>query len=87
MLYPIIKYSYHQFSIITTTDMNECQEGSHACHQNAVCINVNGSYLCSCKGGYTGNGTTCYGLYDTLNASGIPNTKYHQFFYYYYYRH
>ena len=66
---PIIKHSYHQFSVITVTaDINECQEGTHTCHQNAVCVNTNSSYSCSCKEGYTGNGTTCYGLYNTFNS-------------------
>ena len=66
------------FSIITTTDVNECEEGTHTCHQNAVCINTNSSYSCSCKDGYIGNGTTCYGLYCVFRILIIEHL-YHQF--------
>ena len=76
-----ISIKCHRFFIITI-DINECEEGTHTCHQNAICINTNSSHICSCKDGYTGNGTTCYGLYSTLNISDIPIIKHHHFFYY-----
>ena len=41
-------------------DINECL--SIPCDKNA-CINNNGSYSCSCKPGFKGNGTVCVGMY------------------------
>ena len=31
------------------------------CSENAVCNNTKGSYNCSCKPGYSGDGRTCEG--------------------------
>uniref|UniRef100_A0A8C6LQF3 Nidogen 1a n=1 Tax=Nothobranchius furzeri TaxID=105023 RepID=A0A8C6LQF3_NOTFU len=38
-------------------DIDECQPGR--CHQNAVCVNTQGSFLCQCLPGYSGNGVYC----------------------------
>ncbi|RXG56460.1 Protein kinase C-binding protein NELL2 [Armadillidium vulgare] len=38
---------------------NECKSGEHGCHENSYCVNTRGSYICVCKEGYQGNGTTC----------------------------
>ncbi|XP_073241348.1 uncharacterized protein [Porites lutea] len=40
-------------------DINECKEGTHNCSSNAVCNNTKGSYNCTCKPGYEGNGNNC----------------------------
>ena len=38
--------------------MNECVDnGGHDCDMNATCDNNDGSFVCFCKDGYTGNGT------------------------------
>ena len=42
-------------------DINECSLSFDNCHSNANCINVGGSFLCTCDKGYTGNGTFCQG--------------------------
>ena len=39
--------------------MNECEIGFHNCHANADCINTDGSFECSCKDGYQGDGNVC----------------------------
>ena len=45
------------------TDIDECAKGSHNCDKNAGCKDIDGSFLCYCLDGYTGNGTTsnCFG--------------------------
>ena len=42
-------------------DIDECSSGSHNCDsdERATCTNTIGSYLCSCKEGYEGDGRTC----------------------------
>ena len=43
------------------SDMDECTSNYHICDNNAVCQNTEGSYTCSCKAGYTGDGKICSG--------------------------
>ena len=47
--------------IYVLPDVNECSADSNPCDDNADCSNTEGSYSCSCKSGFTGNGTTCQG--------------------------
>ena len=42
-------------------DNNECTNMTHNCHTNATCRNIEGSFTCTCKYGYSGNGTNCTG--------------------------
>ena len=44
-------------------DINECTTSVHNCDVNAFCSNSEGSYNCTCSPGYTGNGTSCTGIY------------------------
>ena len=41
-------------------DINECSSG-HTCDSSASCQNTDGSYICTCDRGYTGDGHTCRG--------------------------
>ena len=51
------------FYVSTLLDVNECANISlTTCHRNADCSNIPGTYQCSCKIGYTGNGTHCVGM-------------------------
>jgi len=45
-------------------DVNECAaEKDYDCHPNAECVNTEGSYFCSCKPGYKGDGEyECKGI-------------------------
>ncbi|CAH3133412.1 unnamed protein product, partial [Porites lobata] len=43
-------------------NVDECQISSHNCSDNATCINTEGSFNCSCKPGYRGNGYNCSDL-------------------------
>ncbi|XP_066026329.1 protein kinase C-binding protein NELL2a-like [Pocillopora verrucosa] len=40
-------------------DINECIEGTSNCSADAVCNNTKGSYNCTCKQGYYGDGNIC----------------------------
>ena len=46
-----------------SSDNNECTDGSSKCHVDANCINLPGSYKCTCKSGYTGDGNSCTGMF------------------------
>ena len=52
---------FDQLTLNWFSDVNECTSGEAACHSNATCTNTLGSFTCTCKDGYSGNGTTCYG--------------------------
>ena len=47
-------------------DVNECAIGSDNCHDNGTCDNTNGSFACTCNGGYSGDGITCEGRLSIL---------------------
>ena len=43
-------------------DVNECLTNNRGCDINAVCTNIIGSFSCTCKTGYEGNGFNCEGI-------------------------
>ena len=43
------------------TDIDECSASIRVCDDNANCKNNRGSYDCSCKPGFTGDGKSCVG--------------------------
>ena len=43
-------------------DINECTSGSATCALNAECTNTRGSYVCTCRPGYQGDGQSCNGM-------------------------
>ena len=43
------------------SDIDECAAGTASCDDDADCINSEGSYTCSCRPGYTGDGKHCEG--------------------------
>ncbi|CAH3165937.1 unnamed protein product, partial [Porites evermanni] len=40
-------------------EIDECTTNNHSCDVNAACQNTVGSYKCTCKAGYSGNGRKC----------------------------
>ena len=42
-------------------DINECDIAENKCSENAICSNVVGSYSCTCKPGFAGDGMSCVG--------------------------
>ena len=64
--------------LIVVLDIDECTNGTHSCDVNAVCNNTRGSYNCTCKDGFYGDGMNCTGNYlcngvEVLN-SVLPRT-------------
>ena len=59
-----------QFIII---DIDECSTGNANCAEQASCMDTDGSFMCICNTGYTGNGITCKGelLICTINFNTI----------------
>ena len=45
-----------------TSDIDECSADSSQCDENADCTNSDGSYSCTCKQGFAGDGSLCDGL-------------------------
>ena len=44
---------------LNPADIDECLRGSHSCDRNAMCMNTDGSFTCSCYPGFTGDGRSC----------------------------
>ncbi|XP_048587806.1 fibrillin-1-like [Nematostella vectensis] len=51
------------------TDVDECYPGHYNCHQDATCANTIGSFACTCKPGYTGNGVSCEDIDECSSGS------------------
>ena len=55
-------------AFLFVSDIDECSKNGSPCDENAECLNIEGSYNCTCNDGFTGNGTVCAGK---LPFSGI----------------
>ncbi len=47
--------------ILSFLDIPECALGRDDCHVNATCSETPGSFECTCKQGFTGDGRDCQG--------------------------
>ena len=57
-------FMYTSYCILIPIDINECADLSeNNCSSNANCTDTIGSYNCTCKDGYSGNGYTCDGKF------------------------
>ena len=52
---------YYVVCFMLFVDDDECLKTPPVCDINANCKNTLGSYLCSCKEGFKGDGKTCQG--------------------------
>ncbi|XP_034434320.1 signal peptide, CUB and EGF-like domain-containing protein 2 isoform X4 [Hippoglossus hippoglossus] len=48
-----------QSAALTETRADPCAEGSDGCHIDAICQTTPGSYKCTCKAGFRGDGKHC----------------------------
>ena len=55
---------YHHLSV----DIDECQDIVCGDPIAALCNNINGSYVCTCRNGFSGNGTNCEGTCLSLHG-------------------
>ena len=54
-------------AVVIYSDVDECTASSPVCDVNATCQNTRGSYYCTCKIGYSGDGKTCKGWWGTCS--------------------
>ena len=47
-------------------DIDECAIKTNNCSLHAICDNTEGSFNCSCKDGFSGDGINCTGNYELL---------------------
>ena len=59
-------------SLLLPLDIDECSLGTSPCDENADCANTDGSYSCTCKQGFTGDGTVCKGIHVRENVEQAP---------------
>ena len=58
--------------LLLLTDIDECATPeTNECDTNAECSNTEGSYTCSCRVGFTGDGKSCAG--DLINFGRISS--------------
>ncbi|KAL9961339.1 hypothetical protein ACROYT_G030257 [Oculina patagonica] len=57
-LKPWQNYIY-QGTMVRAEYEDECTAATHTCDANAVCSNTHGSYNCTCKQGFAGDGHNC----------------------------
>ena len=54
-----LKHKIIFFPTFLFIDIDECIEGTEDCDVNAVCTDTYGSFTCTCKAGFEGDGETC----------------------------
>jgi len=54
-------------------DIDECLLGTDNCDSDAICKNTQGSFSCTCKEGYQGDGMTCKPTSQYANEKGESN--------------
>ena len=59
LVYAIVKY------MCPLADVDECATGRDDCSVNADCTNTIGSFQCTCRQGFEGDGRVCRGEHCT----------------------
>ena len=50
---------HNNFPAFHVTDVNECAASADNCDLNAICTNTVGSFTCTCRSSFFGNGISC----------------------------
>ena len=58
------------------TDADECSDGTHTCHVDALCQDTEGSFNCTCREGFDGDGFSCERLRQPYWRVGIRGPVY-----------
>nr|XP_058962319.1 uromodulin-like [Pocillopora verrucosa] len=58
-------------------DTDECKTTPQKCHVNAACNNTHGSYVCTCKPGYVGDGRDCADIDECNETYAVKRNKCH----------
>ena len=59
-------FFFSSINMFVVLDIDECGASSPVCDINANCSNTRGSYICTCKSGYTGDGKMCQGIINVV---------------------
>ena len=54
-----------------SADINECELETYPCHFNANCVDTDGSFNCTCREGFEGNGVNCTGRLTIIKKDSI----------------
>ena len=61
----IDSYMYtYLLGFIEPADINECELEIHSCSAYANCTDTDGSFNCTCREGFEGDGFNCTGMYN-----------------------
>ena len=61
LIYSVITLFHKFIGLCDTADTDECLTNNGGCSADASCSNAVGSFTCTCKSGYTGDGFACSG--------------------------
>ena len=61
--YFFITFVYLMNCLIQPVDVNECELGMHICNSSANCTDTDGSFNCTCREGFEGDGFNCTGKF------------------------
>ena len=61
-MFKFLLYNFLFSYICAVSDINECDLNTHNCSNHANCFNTNGSFVCNCSDGFSGNGVICEGM-------------------------
>ena len=58
--------------LLSAPDVDECED-LMPCDDNATCTNTDGSFMCACDTGYSGDGRTCNSKTLTSHSGASEN--------------
>ena len=62
------------YVLLPSSDIDECALSLSNCSSNATCSNTVGSYTCTCKQGFSGNGRNCTGMIYMVHLLMMANS-------------